>query len=124
MPVTDNGKEVVKVLCIQFPVWFQEEQVKALLNSGSKVNAMNPDFARKLGFKVWKSNIGAQKINSSALKIFGMVIVDIQMEDKTNRPRFFQETFLVADTKFEVILGMRFLKLSNADVSFGEKTLM
>ena len=46
------------------------------------------------------------------------------MENKANRPRFFQEIFLVADTKFEMILGMPFLKISNADVSFGEKTLM
>ena len=52
-----------------------------------------------------------------------MVIADFQIEDKANRPRFFQETFLVADTKFEVILGMPFLKISNADVSFGEGTL-
>ena len=52
-----------------------------------------------------------------------MVIADFQVEDKASRPRFFQETFLVADTKFEVILGMLFLKISNADVSFGEGTL-
>ena len=84
---------------------------------------MNPDFARKLGLKVWKTNIGAQKIAGSALETFGMVIEDFQVEDKANRPRFFQETFLVADTQFEVILGMPFLKISNADVSFGERTL-
>ena len=30
----------------------------------------------------------------------------------------------MADTKFEVILGMFFLKISNADVSFGKGTLM
>ena len=52
-----------------------------------------------------------------------MVIADFQVEDKTSRPRLFQETFLVADTKFVVILRMLFLKISNADVSFGEKTL-
>ena len=52
-----------------------------------------------------------------------MVIADFQVEDKASRPRFFQETFLVADTKFEVILGMLFLKISNADVLFGEETL-
>ena len=52
-----------------------------------------------------------------------MIIADFQVEDKANRPRFFQETFLVADTQFEVILGMPFLKISNADVSFGEGTL-
>ena len=85
---------------------------------------MNPDFARKLGLKVWKTNIKAQKIDGSALKTFGMVIADYQMEDKTNRPRFFQKTFLVADTKFEEILEMFFFKISNVDVSFGKKTLM
>ena len=53
-----------------------------------------------------------------------MVIADFQIENKANRSRFFQETFLVADTKFEVILGMFFLKISNADILFGEKTLM
>ena len=52
-----------------------------------------------------------------------MVIADFQMEDKSSRPRFFQETFLVADTKFEVILRMLFFKISNADVAFGEGML-
>ena len=85
---------------------------------------MNPDFAQKLGLKVWKTNVRALKIDGSTLEIFGMVIADFQMEDKTNKPKFFEETFLVADTKFEVILRMPFLKINNADVSFGEGTLM
>ena len=52
------------------------------------------------------------------------MIADFQIEDKVGRPRFFQETFLVADSKFEVILEMSFLKLSNADILFGKKILM
>ena len=108
---------------IHYPVRFQEEQVRALLNSGSKVNAMSPAYAKRLGLKIRKTNVGAQKIDGSALETFGMVIADFQVEDKSGRPRFFQETFLVADTKFEVILGMPFLKISNADVAFGEGTL-
>ena len=134
MPVTNNkGEEVVlkKVPCIYYPVWFQEnqrhegqEQVRALLNSGSKVNAMSLAYAKRLGFKTWKTSVGVQKIDGSALEIFEMVIADFQVEDKGGRLRFFQETFLVADTKFKVILGIRFLKLSNADMSFSEKTLM
>ena len=52
-----------------------------------------------------------------------MMIADFQMKNKVGKPRFFQETFLVTDTKFEIILGMLFLKLSNADVSFGERIL-
>ena len=125
VPVTGSDEEdVVRVPCIHYPVRFQEEQVRALLDSGSEVNAMNPDYARKLGLKIRRTNIGAQKIDGSALETFGIVIVDFQVEDKASRPRFFQEIFLVANTKFKVILGMLFLKISNADVSFDEKTLM
>ena len=84
---------------------------------------MSPAYVERLGFKTRKTNVGTQKIDGSALEICGMVIADFQVEDKNDRSRFFQETFLVANTKFEVILGIPFLKLSNADMSFGERTL-
>ena len=45
MLVTDDDEKVVRMPCIYYPVQFQEEQVRALLDSGSKVNAMNPNFA-------------------------------------------------------------------------------
>ena len=85
---------------------------------------MNPDFVWKLGLKIQKINVGAQKNDGSIQKTFEMVIADLQVEDKVGRPRFFQETFLGANTKFEVILGMFFLKLSNADMSFSEIILI
>ena len=125
VPVTGGGEEVVvRVSCIHYPVQFQEEQVRALLDSGSEVNAMSPAYAKKLGLKTRKTNVGAQKIDGPALNMFGMVIADFQVENKSGRPRFFHEIFLVADTKFEVILGLPFLKISNADVAFDEGTLM
>ena len=82
---------------------------------------MNPDFARKLGLHIRKTSVGAQKIDGSILETFGIVIANFQVEDKADKPRFFQKTFLVADTKFEVILGMLFLKISNADITFGKR---
>ena len=84
---------------------------------------MNPAFARKLGLHIQKTNVGAQKIDGSILETFGIVIADFQVEDQGGRPRFFQETFLVVNTQFEVVLGMFFLKINNANVSFGEETL-
>ena len=136
--MTDNSdKEILleKVPYIYYLVQFLEsqgqknqeqecqEQARVLLNSGSEVNAMSPAYVKKLGFNIRKTNVGAQKIDGSALKTFEMVIAKFQMEDKGGRPRFFQKTFLVADTKFEVILGIFFLKTSNRDVAFGERTL-
>ena len=114
----------IRLSCIHYPVQFQEEQVRVLLNSGSEVNAMSPAYAKKLGLKTWKTNVKAQKIDGSTLETFGMVIVNFQVENKSGRPRFFQEIFLVANTKFEVILTMPILKISNANVAFGKKTLM
>ena len=126
VPVTDGGEEfVVRVPYIYYPVWFQEdqEQVKTLLNSGSEVNTMSPAYVNRLGLRTWKTNVGAQKINGSILETFRMVIADFQVKDKGGKPRFFQKIFLVTDTKFEVVLEMLFLKISNADVAFGEETL-
>ena len=60
-----------------------------MFDSGSKVNAMNLTFAWKLSLYIWKTNVGAQKIDGSTLKTFGMVIADFQVEDKGGRPGFF-----------------------------------
>ena len=94
--MTDGDEEVAMVPCISYLVWFQkdqgqegQEQVKALLDSGSEVNIMSPAYAERLGLKTWKTNVKAQKIDGSALEIFAMVIANFQLEDKGGRPKFF-----------------------------------
>lgn len=90
-------------------------------NSNNKYNVMNFGYNKKLGFKVQKINIRAQKVNSSILKIFEIVSADFQVENKENRPKFFQKTFLIANIKFEVILEILFLKICKADMLLGEE---
>ena len=53
-----------------------------------------------------------------------MMIANFLIENKANRPKFFQKTFLVTDTKFEVILKMFFLKISNMDILFSKNTVI
>ena len=77
---------------------------------------MTPGYALKLGLKIRPTNSGAQKIDDSTLKTFGIVLASFQMEDKPARARFFQKTFLLADLSIEVILRMSFLTLSNANI--------
>ena len=60
-----------------------------MLDNGSEVNVTNLNYTEKLGFKVGKTNVGAQKINNSTLETFEMVIANFQMEDKVGKPRFF-----------------------------------
>ena len=50
---------------------------------------MSPAYVKKLGLYIWKTNVGAQKIDGSTLKTFGIVIADFQIENKGGRPRFF-----------------------------------
>ena len=125
--VTETNKQVTLewVLCIHYLLRFQKDTagIRALVDLGSEVNAITPAYVAKLGLEVRKTDIRAQKIDSSTLETFGMVLADFQVEDKIERVRFFQETFLLADISAEVVLGMPFLTLSNADVQFVEKEL-
>ena len=50
-----------------------------------------------------------------------MVIVDFKIENKISKPKFFQKTFLITNTKFTVISEMLFLKINNADMFFAKK---
>ena len=92
-----------------------------MLDNGSEVNAISPAFTQKLGLYIRKTNVKAQKIDSSTFETFRMMIAEFQLEDKGGRPRFFQEIFLMTNTKFELILEMPFLKISNANVVFDKK---
>ena len=116
---------LARVPCIHYLVRFRKDssQIQALLDSRSKVNAINPAYASRLDLRVHHINIRAQKIDGSTFETFGMVLASFQVEDKLGRIRFFQETFLLADISTEVVLGMPFFTFSNADVQFIEKEL-
>ena len=113
------------VPCVHYSLRFRKDttDVRALIDSSSEVNVMAPTYASKLGLQVCHTNIRAQIIDGSTLKIFGMVLASFQVKDKLGRTRFFQETFLLADISTEVVLDMFFLTLSNANVQFIEKEL-
>ena len=106
MLVTNSSKKVIRIPYIYYFIGFQEnqKQIKALFNSSYKIYAMNLDFAQKLDLYIWKTNI-----------------VDFQIEDKASRSKKFLEIFLVANTKFVVILEMLFLNINNVDVFFDHK---
>ena len=60
-----------------------------LLINSNKFYAINPGDTKKLGFKVSKTNFKAQKIDSSILKTFKMIIANFLVKNKINKPRFF-----------------------------------
>ena len=52
-----------------------------------------------------------------------MVISTFSMSDKDDRERFFEKSFLLADVKPEIVLGMLFPTMSNANVDFQARNL-
>lgn len=124
---TGAKKEAIQdcIYCIHYSLHFQNDQDKkrTLINLGSEANAISPAYVKKLSLRMQKTNVGAQKIDGSSLNTFGMVIAGFQIQHKLEKARFFQETFLVADTKIDVVVGMRFFILSNANIRFAEEEL-
>ena len=118
--VTDKKteEELEWVPCIRYPITFKKDQMEALLDSGSKINAISQGFAQQLGLRIRKTNIGAQKIDSTTLETYGMVVSTFSVLDKDGRERFFKESFLLADISPDVVLGITFLTMSNADIDF------
>ncbi len=66
-----------------------------------------------------KTNVEAQKIDDTTLEIYRIVVCTfLVMSDKNDKEIFFEETFLVADVKPDIVLGMLFLTISNGDIDF------
>ena len=121
--VSEKKKEQLeRVPCIWYPITFKD-QTEALLDLGSEVNAMSQAFAHQLGFTIWKTNIGAQKIDGTTLETYGMVVTTVFVLDKDGRERFFEKSFLLADIKMEIVFGILFLTMSNTDVDFQARNL-
>ena len=80
-------------------------------------------YTKQLGLRTRKTDVGAQKINRLLLATYGIVIAAFQVTDKLSKARFFQQTFLLADTTIKVILGIPFLTFNNANIQFAEKEL-
>ncbi len=52
-----------------------------------------------------------------------IVVSTFPVLDKDGRERFFEESFLLADVRSDIVLGIPFLTLSNADVDFQARDL-
>ncbi len=52
-----------------------------------------------------------------------MVVSTFFMLDKDDKERFFEESFLLTNVKPDVVLGILFLIMSNADIDFQAQDL-
>lgn len=78
---------------------------------------------KKLGLCICKTDVNAQKMNGSRLMTFGMVSVLFQIDDKDEKSRLFEKTFLRIDISINIAFGMLFLILSNVEINFKKREL-
>ena len=121
--MTDAREKALEcVFCIYYRVQFRKNmdktQVHALINSRSEVNIIHLSFAKQLGLLIRPIDVGVQKIDGTMLDTHRMVVAAFSVVDKANQVRFLKETFLVANVSLEVVFGMLFFTLSNANVNF------
>ena len=79
---------------------------------------MNQAFTSWLGLKIQKTNAKAQKIDSTTMETYEIVVFTFFMLDKDDKKRFFEENFLLTDVKLDVVLKILFLTMSNTDIDF------
>ena len=84
---------------------------------------MHLSFAKQLGLPIRPTDVAAQKIDGTILNTHRMVVAVFSVVDKAHRVRFFEETFLIANVSPEVVLGILFLTLSDANVDFSGRDL-
>ncbi len=79
---------------------------------------MSQAFTFQLGLKIWKTNIGAYKINGTILEIYEMVVSTFSVLDKDGRKKFLEKSFLLGGVKPNIVLGILFLTMSNVNIDF------
>lgn len=84
---------------------------------------MSQTFAHQLDLKVWKTNIEAQKVDSTTLETYKIVVSTFSVLDKDGRKRLFENRFLLADVKPDIVLAILFLAMSNTDIDFQDQNL-
>ena len=115
----------VLVLCIQYLITFRKKFVPilALFDLSSEFNAIHLTFAKNLGLFIRPIDVGAQKIYSTTLNTFEIVVAVFSMANKANQIRFFEKTFLLANVSLEIVFEMLFPTLSSANVDFLDQKL-
>lgn len=73
--MTTSMEILQKVSCIRYLAQFlNNPEVYTLFDFGSKVNVITPAYMVKLSFVIQNTNVGTQKIDSSTLETYRIVI--------------------------------------------------
>lgn len=96
-------------------------KIKALIDSGSGVNAMTSTYIVKLSRRPRLTKIGTQKINGSPPKTDNIISTRFSLQDSQRRLIFFKKTFMLVNISITVVLGVSFLSFRIINIEFVEE---
>lgn len=117
-PKISEEFELQQILCIHYLDQFSQFFVEALIDSSSMVHIIQASFAKKSGFCIYKTNVKAQKIDSSRRKTYKIIFVLFWVDDIDKKFCYFENFFLLADISMDITFGVFFLNLKNIEVKF------
>lgn len=94
-----------------------------MIDCGGKINTMTPVHTIQMDPAIKFIDVGTQKVYGFPPKVHVVVSIKLLVSDKKDSDRFFEEILLLANTNMEVVLGIFFVFLSNADIDFEIKGL-
>lgn len=113
-------QKIQQIFYNRYLIRLQEKEVKDLIVSNSKINAISATYTESQGLGIWESIIMAQKIDKSILATYKIVLAVYFRKNKLRQVWLFEKTLIVADISIKVILRILFFLLSNADVQFAD----
>lgn len=72
----------------------------------------------KLGLRICKTDVSAQKIDGSGLETFDRIITFFLVHAKNGKFCCFEEPFLLVDISIDIVFERLFYTLNNVEINF------
>lgn len=81
------------------------------------------DFAKKVDFYIYKTNMSIEKFDSGRLETERIAITLFPVDDIDRKLRYFQKTFLLSDISMNITFEISFSILRNVKINFNNQKL-
>lgn len=110
--------EVKLIICIYYFASFGWLFVEALINSSTKVITLYMSFSKKLSVYISETNMNSQKLYSSRLETYEIIIILFQLNIKDEKFYCFEKTILLIDISIKVLFKIFFTSFHDIIVKF------
>lgn len=114
-----KAKRLIIRKCVEVNIEIKERRVRSKLNFGSEVNLISRKFVKNLHLSLSAiDSFDTRTVDESRLQTFGVHFLTINVLNKDDVPKYFEEFFLKISMQDDLILGMFWFYLAEPHVSW------